>query len=223
MKLKTAAAILALPLLAACAPEIESTVYVGDIVAAAGGEATSVPAILRVPQTSEDSCKQGLTRLITNLGTLAPVSGKGKCIEKDGDQLAEIETEMVIAGPGVAPGGKSLFVMNVEPGSAAQSYALAFTLTRPLEEIVRVLATGSDELQVDFDPAKFTFTFNNDRDGPVGISGNAVFIDDAPALPGTEPVSVARRAAATIVFSDVASVYAEAGNAYEFATVTVAD
>lgn len=223
MKLKTLAALLALPLLAACAPEIESTVYVGDIVKAAGGAATTVPAILRVPQSSEDGCKEGLQRLISNLGTLAPVSGKGKCIEKNGDQLAEIETEMVVAGPGTAFDAKNLFVMSVKPGVASDTYLLDFTLTRPLEDIVKVLTTGSDEMRADFDPAKFIFTFNNDLGGSAGITGNAVFIDDAPALPGTEPVILAKRGAARIVFSDVASVYAEAGNAYQFAIVTVAD
>ena len=56
MNIKLVAAALALPvLLAACAPEVESTVYLADVMKAVeSGEAISVPAVLRVPQSGED-------------------------------------------------------------------------------------------------------------------------------------------------------------------------
>ena len=83
MNVKTIAALVALPLLAACAPEIESTVYVQDVLSAASAhKALSVPAVLRVPQSSEEGCVKGLPRVSENLKALAPVSGQGKCIEK---------------------------------------------------------------------------------------------------------------------------------------------
>ena len=61
MNIKLVAAALALPvLLAACAPEVESTVYLADVMKAVeSGEAVSVPAVLRVPQSGEDECKEG--------------------------------------------------------------------------------------------------------------------------------------------------------------------
>ena len=61
MNVKTLAAALALPvLLAACAPEVESTIYLADVMKAVeSGESVSVPAVLRVPQSGEDECKEG--------------------------------------------------------------------------------------------------------------------------------------------------------------------
>src|SRR3982751_2125087 len=84
MKFKALATLLALPLLAACAPEIESTVYLADVQTALDkGEAVSIPAVLRIPQGGEDECKKGLDALIEKLKALAPVTGKGQCISKD--------------------------------------------------------------------------------------------------------------------------------------------
>ena len=223
MNVKTIAALVALPLLAACAPEIESTVYVQDVLSAASAhKALSVPAVLRVPQSSEEGCVKGLPRLIENLKALAPVSGQGKCIEKEGDQLAEIETEMVITVTGVAFDPKNLFVLEAATAGADGSIDLAFRLTRPLDEIVKALAANSDELQADFDPAKFIITVNNDTAGSVLLAGNQVFIDGEPHLPEMEPQALERRKTVEIRFSDVASEYVSGAKPYRFATVTAA-
>lgn len=220
MKLKFAAAFASLPLLAACAPEIESSISIADAIEVLrGAEAMNVPAILRVPQSSEDGCKSGLENLIANLGTLAPVTGKGQCIEKDGDQLAEIETQMVLVTPSSAYDSNNLFVLTVLDHKDEPTFELQFGLTRPLDEIVKVLATNSDELQVDFDPAKFIFTLTNDTEAPILVMGNTVFLDKKPSLPGVAPVELAPLSSTELVFSDVASVYAEVGNPYVFATI----
>ena len=57
MNFKALATLLAVPLLAACAPEIQSTVYLADVQTALDkGEAVSIPAVLRIPQGGEDEC-----------------------------------------------------------------------------------------------------------------------------------------------------------------------
>ena len=117
MNIKTIAAALALPaLLAACAPEVESTIYLADIVKAAeSGKALSVPALLRIPQGGEEDCKKGLNDLIERLKTLAPVTGKGQCISKDqhgqGTQLAEIETQLMVVSDGADLPQPNLFAL----------------------------------------------------------------------------------------------------------------
>jgi hypothetical protein len=221
-------ALVALPLLlAACAPEVESSIYIQDIAQAAStGEALSVPAILRIPQSSKEACEKGLDRLIENFKTLAPTTGKGKCIEKSNnrstDQLAEIETEMVIATPNAAFDAQNLLLLEVKPQDET-TYDLTFRLLRPIEEIVKVLATNSDELQAEFDPARFIFTLNNDSRGTIELAPNHVFVDGEPGLPELAPQTLERRKAVEIVFSDVASSYVEKANGYHFATVTVVD
>lgn len=229
MNLKTVAALLALPLLAACAPEIESSIYMQDVVAVAGkGEAISVPAILRVPQGSKDECEKGLAQLIANLATLAPTTGEGKCIEKTNngttDQLAEIETQMVIATPDSPFDAKNLFLLEVAPvaGAAPGTHDLTFRLLKPIGDIVKVLSDGSGQMQVEFDPAIFLFNLVNDGAGSVSVLPNQVFLDDLPRLPEMGAVTVDRREDATLKFSDVAAAYVEQANAYRFATITIA-
>jgi hypothetical protein len=220
--LKTIAALAALPLLAACAPEIESAIYVQDVLTAASGQkALSVPATLRVPQTSQDDCVKGLPRLIESLKTMAPVTGQGKCIEKDGDQLAEIETQMVITVAGAAFDPKNLFVLETSAPGADGSLPLQFRMTRTLDEIVKVLASEGD-FQTEFDPARFIFEVNNDSKGGISLAGNQVFIDGQPHLPEMEPLTLERRKSVEIVFSDVASEYVSGAKPYRFATITVA-
>ena len=221
MKPKAIVALLGLPLIAACAPEIEATIRVTEVEGVVeSGQSKSVPAILRVPQGSEDGCNEGLDKLIENLATLAPVSGKGRCIEEDGDTLAEIETEMVIASPDSGYDVRNLFVLTATPTDPeALTFELSLALTQPLEDIVKVLATDSDQLQVDFDPAKFIFTLTNDAGWSVDIRGQTVFFDGRPALPEMIPPTVPPNSSVEITFSDVASVYAEEANPYHFATL----
>jgi hypothetical protein len=227
LKLRMLAALAALPLLAACAPEIESSIYIQDVIAVVEkGNSISVPAILRIPQSSAEECNKGLASLIGKLGAIAPTSGKGKCIEKSNnnttDQLAEIETEMVIATPVGAFDAKNLFLLEVKPADdgATGTYDLTFRLLKPIGEIVAALA-NPDQMQAEFDPALFIFTLNNDGVGDVSYLPNHVFLDGEPGLPENGAIALERRKDVEIKFSDVASAYAEKGNAYRFATVTI--
>jgi hypothetical protein len=221
-----ALALLTLPLLlAACAPELESSIYVADVEqAATSGQAVSVPALLRIPQSSKEACEKGLARLIENLRTLAPTNGKGKCVEKSTststDQLAEIETEMVIATATASFDEKNLLLLEVKPHDET-TYDLSFRLLKPIADVVKVLATNSDELQVELDPAKFIFTLNNDSKGSIALLPNHVFVDGQPGLAELGGQTLERRKEVEIVFSDVASSYVEKANGYHFATVTV--
>ena len=220
------AGLLAVPLLlAACAPEVESSIYIDDIQKAAEtGEAISVPAVIRVPQTNAEVCAKDLDKLIANLATLAPTTGKGKCIEKSNnqstDQLAEIETEMVIATPSAPFDARNLLLLEVT-ARGESTYDLAFRLLRPIEEIVDVMASNTEQVTVEFDPSRFIFTIDNDSAGLIELLPNHVFVDDAPSLPELGSQTVERRRNVEIVFSDVASAHVEKGNAYSFATVTV--
>ncbi len=223
MNIKTLAAALALPvLLAACAPEVESTIYLADIVKAAeGGEAISAPAVLRVPQSGEDECKEGLDALIEKLKTLAPVSGKGQCISKDqhgqGTQLAEIETELQIVAAGSEVAEPNLFVLEVAPTDEGR-YDLTLKMLEPIGTVIKALQ-AENTASVDFDPSFFLLTLNNDTSGGVDVDVNHAFIDGKSSLETEGAISLARRGALTIQFSDVASSFVEAGNSYWFATV----
>lgn len=220
MRIKSIAALLALPLLAACAPEVESTIYTADLAkVAASGESLSVPAVLRIPQSSEDDCKKGLDQLIANLKTLAPVSGRGTCIEKSGDQLAEIETEMVIATPGSDIPEPNLFLLEVGPAGEHGS-PLKFRMLKPIDTITKALTAGSDAFQTDFDPAKFIFTLNNDGEAGVTLYPAEVFLDGIATTPEANVTKqLGRRDTTEVRFSDVASSWVELGSGYTFGSL----
>ena len=227
MNLKTIAAALALPvLLAACAPEVESTIYLADIAKVAEtGEAISVPAVLRIPQSGEDECKEGLDALIEKLKALAPVSGKGQCISKDqhgqGTQLAEIETELQIVPAGSDAAEPNLFVLEAATTDEGRT-DLTLKMLKPIEEVIKALQ-AENPAQVEFDPSFFLVNLNNDTDGTVEIAVNHVFVDGKSSLEADGPVSLDRRGELKIQFSDVASSFVEQGNSYWFATIGPAE
>jgi hypothetical protein len=228
MRLKLLAALSALPLLAACAPEIESTLYLEDVLAALSDSTVKqVPAVLRIPQSSEESCTKGLTALIEKLRPLAPVTGDGKCIEKSGDQLAELETQLNLVPEGVSDDTTSIFFVDIRPAAGATadapSLSLSFRLGMSLDELTNALAADSDELTADFDPAQFIFTLNNDVEGQnVDVFPLQVFADRAPAMPGDPPITLGYRDETELVLSNVASEYVSRAKSYEFAIIAPA-
>ena len=223
MNLKPILGALALPiLLAACAPEVESTIYLADIVKAAEtGETVSVPAVLRIPQGGEDECKEGLDGLIEKLKALAPVTGKGQCISKDqhgqGTQLAEIETQLQIVPSGTEVAEPNLFVLEAATTDEGRT-DLTLRMLKPIDEVITALQ-AENPAQVEFDPSFFLINLNNDTSGGVEIAVNHVFVDGKSSLESEDPVSLDRRGELKIQFSDVASSFVEQGNSYWFATI----
>lgn len=228
MRLKLLAALSALPLLAACAPEIESTLYLKDVLAAVSDATVKqVPAVLRIPQSSEESCNKGLAALIEKLRPLAPVTGDGKCIEKSGDQLAEIETRLDLVPDGATGDSTNIFFVDIRLAADATTdaprLALSFRLGMSLSDLITALAADSSELTADFDPAKFIFTLNNDVEGQtLDVSPQQVFADRAPAMPADPPITLGYRDQTELTLSDVASEYVAKAKEYEFAILAPA-
>ncbi|MEO6012027.1 MAG: hypothetical protein ABIQ30_00365 [Devosia sp.] len=223
MNIKTIVAALALPvLLAACAPEVESTIYLADVQKAVDtGAAISVPAVLRIPQGGEDECKKGLADLVERLKALAPVTGKSQCISKDqhgqGTQLAEIETQLQIVPAGTEVAQPNLFVLEAATTDEGR-LDLTLKMLKPIGDVISALQ-AENPAQVEFDPSFFILHINNDTDHTVELSTAEVFVDKKSSLANDGPVSIERRGSVEIQFSDVASSFVEAGNSYYFGTV----
>ncbi|MEO8757983.1 MAG: hypothetical protein ABI398_09580 [Devosia sp.] len=223
MNLKLIATLLALPLLAACAPEVESTIYLADVQTAVDkDEAISIPALIRIPQGGEDDCKKGLSDLVEKLKAFAPVTGKAQCISKDqhgsGTQLAEIETQVQIVPAGKQVAQPNLFVIEAATTDEGRT-DLTFKMLRPIADVIKAL-TPPDAMSVDLDPAAFILHLNNDGAGTAEINLANVYVDGNPMVPeNAKPVSIERRGVIEIRLSDVASSYVEAGNSYFFATI----
>jgi hypothetical protein len=220
MKIKTVAALLALPLLAACAPQVESTIYLSDVQKVLStGNALATPAQLRIPQSSEDDCKKGLDALVEKVKTLAPVTGKAQCVESDGDELAEITTSLQIVTPKSAIEQPNLLALVAAPDSDG-NIALSIHMLRPIDEVVKALASD-DGLSTDFDPTSFTMHINNDTGADVDALPGEVMLDGEPRLAVDPPITIAHRQEIKIGFNDVAAAYAERGQPYQFIAVAL--
>ena len=221
MNIKTIATLLALPLLAACAPQVESTIYLADVQKVlADGQALSTPAVIRIPQSGEDDCKKALPDLIAKLKALAPVTGKAQCISKDSDELAEIETAVQIVTPASTYDAANLFALVATPGTTDGTVSLSFHVLKPIDDVIKALA-ADDSMSTDMDPTKFILHINNDTTGGIDLSPGETFVDNEPHLAGGDPLSVQRRGEIEIRFSDVASAFTEKGNNYTFASFVV--
>ena len=215
MNIKAIATLAALPLLAACAPEVETTINLSDVQKVlASGTALAAPATLRIPQSSEDDCKKGLADLIAKVKAMAPVSGPGQCVERNGDELAEINTAIQIVTPKSNVDPVNLLALNAAP-DADGNIALSVHVLKPLGDVVKALMPDSG-VSVTLDPTRFTVHVNNDLAADVDALPGEVFVDGTPHLAVDPPLTIAARQSIEIRFNDVAASFLEKGNAYQF-------
>lgn len=211
-----------LPLLAACAPEMDSTIYARDVdEVASTGKTLEIPATLQIPQSGSDGCASNLAELVQNLGKLTPVNGDGKCIEQDGDSFAQVETTISMMPADAATGASAedvpLFAILVAPGPQNDSNQLTFRMSKTLADVVAAVAP--DESSTDFDSAQFAFTVNNDGDGQIALLPSEVYVDGAPTTTQSGFVTIDRRHQVVLGFSNVAADFVTRGGDYWFATV----
>ena len=220
MKIKSAATLLALPLLAACAPQVETTIYLSDVQKVLStGTALATPAQLRIPQSSEDDCKKGLDALVEKVKTLAPVTGKAQCVESHGDALAEVTMSLQIVTPQSAIAEPNLLALVAAPDSDG-NIALSIHMLKPIGDVIKALASD-DSFSTDFDPTKFTMHVNNDTGADVDALPGEVMLDNEPRLAVDPPITIAHRQDVRIEFNDVAAAYAERGQPYQFIAVAL--
>jgi hypothetical protein len=220
MRIKSAAALLALPLLAACAPQVESTIHLSDVrKVLASGVVISTPATLRIPQGNEDDCKESLGKLVAALKTLTPVQGTPACVEMDGDEFIEATTAIQIVTPASKIAYANLLALNVQP-DADGNIALRLNVLRKVADIAEKL-TGDNSSAGTLDPTKFAISIDNDTGADVDALPGEVLLDGKPHLAVDPPITIGKDNTIAIGFNDVAVAYMEDGNAYQFMAVAL--
>lgn len=217
---------LGLIVLAACAPEVEADLYLQDFVEVADtGKTITVDARLRIPENTEDSCKEGVAELAGKLAAFTPLSDQGTCVEVDNNQFSEFTMEMPILPEGTEDAGH-LVVMHVArtEDDMGAGLALSVTLNRSMAEVQEAIgrseSSGFTISTGDNDQPKFIFNFQNDTRETAGLLPNYVFVDDEPGLPiAGNMVNLDRRDDVKIVLADVVAAHVAKANSYTFATV----
>jgi hypothetical protein len=214
MKLKIVATLLALPLLAACAPQVESTVHLSDVQKVlATGNAIATPATLRIPQPSEDDCKTDLDKLVEKLRALAPIEGTPTCIEQGGDEFIEAITAIQIITPTSKIPYANLLALDLQP-DADGNIAMSLDVLRKVDDVAEKL-TG-DSASLSLDPTKFIISIDNDTGADVDALPGEVMLDGKPHLAIDPPITIGKGSKIEIGFNDVAIAYLEDGHAYQF-------
>jgi len=214
MKIKSAATLLALPLLAACSAQVESTIHLSDVQKVlASGNSIATPATLRIPQSNEDDCKSGLDALVEKLKTLTPIEGAPSCVDINGDDYIEATTAIQIATPTSKIPYANLLALNVQPDNDG-NIAMSLNVLRKVDSVVEKL-TG-DTSPTGLDPTKFIIRVDNDSGADVDALPGEVLLDGKPHLAVDPPITIGKGTRIEIGFNDVAVAYMEDGNSYQF-------
>lgn len=225
--LRLAVGVVGITLIAACAPEIEGRLNLADIVeVAGGGDPIIMSADLRIPESSEDDCNKGLEGLAEKLRAITPLADDGACVEVDNNQFSQFAIDLPLIAEGAGLDTVYLAEMRISGIVDAMGDGMALTLAmnRTLADVQDAIGRGKDAglsitASEDEEPL-FIFTIENDIRDPVRLVANYVFVDDEPNLPGaSSPITLDRRDAVRIRFSDV--VAAHIADAHEFSFVTI--
>lgn len=218
------AAVLATALLAACAPQFETTVKLSEITGAlASGTPVMVPATLSIPEGSEDTCAEGLADLMHSLSTITPVTAKPSCVEIDGQYYSSFPTEMPVLAAGAEP-GEHLAVLELAPlADGSGAIALVARMTTSLDAVARLVAGNQSGLSLnpELEDPKFSFRIENDAADTARLTGWYVYVDGEPALPDAE-IELAPGQSVELVLSDVVSSWLAGARAHRIALVVPA-
>ncbi|MEX1180663.1 MAG: hypothetical protein WEB63_07630 [Cucumibacter sp.] len=230
MRPSQVAGIALIALLAACSPQVEATIPLSSLpVALAATRPAALPATLRVPEGSAESCAETLGARQSAVMTIMPVTAKGACVEIADQAYAEFQTLMPVILAGARVPADHLAVLEIEPApaEAGQSYILSLRLIRTLDEVIEIVSapSGSDtaSLAPDLEDPKFILHLENDTPTPVGLTPWYVYVDGEPGMPGVDGgFAIAPGQSVELVLSDVVSSYLAGAQAARFASVTLA-
>jgi hypothetical protein len=219
MQFKVLLAVLALALLAACAPQVEATIPISAVSSVTAETKTfDTTLLLRIPQSSERDCNDSLKSVVVTLQTFTPIQGSGRCLDIEGDYFSEVETALAIMPVGGPVPPSRLFILEVD-ATAPEGRKLSLRLTRRLEEIAKAINANYAE-STDLDPPDVVLHLRNDSAASIALLPNQSFVNGKPMIGGpAEITNVAAEASVSIRLSDVASRYLAEANAYRFATL----
>ena len=176
MKPSSLAALLLLPLLSACAPELETGVTIGELQhVARTGQPLVVSALLRLPQTSIARCEADLPLLVAVIQQHTAVGPAPRCMARSLDTFAELPVHLAVSAFDASP-ANTLSAITAEPAGDG-SISVAYRLLLPYEDIL-FSATRDIRPRPDIDPTVFIVVLRNDIDTSIEfLPGGQVTID----------------------------------------------
>lgn len=176
MRLPLLAPLFVLPLLAACAPELDTSVSTGDLERVAEtSQSLDVTALLRIPQPSFAECTANLLTLRDRLETLVPVATEPTCVAIGLDSFAVLRTPLALIPFEAKPADRLAAIVALPTNSGATD--LAFRLLQPFGDIFYTLAADISP-RPRLDATIITVSLRNDGSEPLTLlAGGAVLVD----------------------------------------------
>ncbi len=223
--MRPALALLALPLLTACVPQVDATVPLSAVFTAGNDEAAvSVPATLAIPQRDSAQCIEDLPALAASLRTVMPITAAPTCSGNDAAQhYAVFATELAIIPLGADRPHGQLFVIEDEASyeGGGESHTLTLLAMRTYAEVAALVGAGTPPagpIPIDALPV-LTINLSNDTAVPAGIQYFAAFVDGEPVTEESGPLSLEPGGTVIVRLPDVGAAIVAQGNGYRFATI----
>jgi hypothetical protein len=214
LHLRHLASLLALPLLAACAPELHTTVTTSEIArVAATGQPIEATALLRLPQPGFAECEANLSTLVARLEALVSVATEPRCIAQGLDAFAELHTPLPIVDFEAKPDHRLAALVALPTNSGATD--LAFRLLTSYDDIFYTLAADISP-RPRLDPAVIAIALRNDGAAPLTLLAGGEVLVDGEAVP--RETSLPAGATAELRLTAVAATLVESGTDYTFAS-----
>ncbi len=221
-------------LVVGCAPGFETVLYTQDVVEVVQtGEPLGIPALLRVPQASEESCKTDLDKVVAAFSSMIPMQGEGRCVSEAFNNFAELPTmvSLQLEGSGDPTALIALEITGVSEQNR-DSVGITIRMNRTIEEMTSALRSQSSEFRYvpAFDPPTFEVRIENDLREPVVVVPMHTFVDGRPHIPralikegaltfDTEGIELLRRDGLALSLSDVAAAHLSQAGAFTPAVI----
>ena len=203
-----ATSIVALVFLTGCNVELAADLHSSDLRStAAGHETLAIPATLRLPVKSLETCRQE-TRKIVNVvkGIVEPFEPKG-CESRDLDLFLLADTRIPLR-KSVAEWertGKLFGIVSRHDESGGEHIDVFVTMNQPKFETLSKRAKREYFWSLDLNTSEISVMFNNDERDDVTIRIDHAFVEGAPVLDALH--AVPRRGQVVIVLSNVSVAY----------------
>ena len=224
----------ALPIaLCACAPRFEAEISVDMVLEVRrSGESALAAATLLIPRANMEDCAETISLLTEGLRVFTPVGEDPVCVDLEGEVSAEFKLEVpVVADGSVPPNHLVYFTVDLVQSDPESGTRIGFGMTHPVQAVFAEMnanagvegGEGDGGASEEVGTPIITFKLANDSASALQLTPLSVYLDGAPALPGSGwPQQFNAGASVDLRLSDVVSDHIALGNSAPFAILSPA-
>ncbi len=190
--------------LAGCTPELKTSLYVQDVIAAAGGAKVETSAEVRIPQSSKSRCSEDLPTLEEAIRSEAEIVGEPRCISEGLNDFAAIRVRISVMPAAMLDSASGILSIGVMQ-DGTRGYRVSAKMRKSVAALTEVVRQRSDTYAYipEVDVPLFEIGVENDFTGSVMFAAEHGFVNGSPKF-GSD-VEIERRDSMQLVLSNVSS------------------